>query len=161
MFQKITSREELVREIAEALQSNYDESQSYLNLTTQEVGMHTNPAIVGEDCKWPHVGDEVLGIEPLPSRESFQSLVEFAEEQPENIAEKLFRALNGNRPFARFKVAVETLDLLDKWYVFKNEWYEWKAERWLHFENVDFKDGKVVSKAKPHVWDMKDDKSYV
>ena len=161
MSQKITSREELVREIAEALQTNYDESQSYLNLTTQEVGMHTNPAIVGEDCKWPNVGDEVIEIEPLPSYESFQSLVGFAEEQPEKIAEKLFRALNDNRPFARFKVAVETSDLLDKWYAFKGEWYERKAERWLHLENVDFKDGKVVSKAKPHVWSLKDDKSFV
>ena len=161
MFQEIKSREKLVCEIAEALQSNYDESQSYLNLTTQEIGTHTNPAIVGEDCKWPHVGDEVLEIEALPSHESFQSLVEFAEEQPEKIAEKLFRALNGNRPFAHFKIAVETLDLLDKWYAFKKEWYERKAEMWLYFEDVDFKDGKVVSKAKPHVWSMKDDRSFV
>ena len=46
---KITSREALVQEIAEALQMHFNESQSYLNLTTQEVGMWVNPALVGDD----------------------------------------------------------------------------------------------------------------
>ena len=51
---KKTSREVLVQEIAEALQTHFDESQSYLNLTTQEVGMWIdtrNDGYVG-NCKF-------------------------------------------------------------------------------------------------------------
>ena len=50
---KKTSREVLVQEIAEALQTHFDESQSYLNLTTQEVGMWIDTRNDGyvENCK--------------------------------------------------------------------------------------------------------------
>ena len=48
---KITSREVLVREIADALYTYFDESRSFVNLTTQEVGMWINPKVVGDEFK--------------------------------------------------------------------------------------------------------------
>ena len=142
---KITSREELVKEIADALQYNFEESQSYVNLTTQEVGMRLDHALVGDDCKWPNDGDEVIRIDPLPSYEAFQAMEDFADGQPEAIAEKLRRALNGNRPFARFKAAVDILDLLKDWYAFQDEYYKRKAEQWMRYAQVDFKDGRIIT----------------
>ena len=67
------------------------------------------------------------------------------------------RAMNGSRPFARFKAAVDILDLLQEWYAFKNQWYERKAEDWMHFHEVDFVDGKIVTKSNTVIWDGEDD----
>ncbi len=149
---KITSREALVQEIAEALQMHFDESQSYLNLTTQEVGMWVNPALVGDDCQWPNDGDELIRIDTLPSRDSFQAMVEFANKQPEKVADELYRSLNGCRPFARFKAAVDILDLLQDWYAFKDEYYKKMAEKWMRYYEVDFKDGRIVTNSDTLTW---------
>jgi hypothetical protein len=152
-----------VREIAEALQMNFDESQSYLNLTTQEVGMWVSPALVGDDCQWPNEGDEVIRIDTLPSRESFQAMAEFADKQPEKIADKLYQALNGSRPFARFKAAVDILDLLQDWYAFKDEFYKRMAEKWMHYYEVDFREEKIVTNSDTLTWyneDEEDDGEY-
>ena len=75
--------------------------------------------MVGDDRQWPNDGDEVIRIDTLPSCDSSQAMVEFADEQLEKIADKLYRSLNGSRPFARFKAAV---DILDR-YAFKDEYY--------------------------------------
>ena len=149
---KITSREALVQEIAEALQMHFDESQSYLNLTTQEVGMWANPALVGDDCQWPNDGDEVIRIDTLPSRDSFRAMVDFADKQPEKVADKLYRSLNGSRPFARFKAAVDMLNLLQDWYAFKDEYYKKMAEKWMHYYEVDFRDGRIVANSDTLTW---------
>ena len=75
--------------------------------------------MVGDERQWPNDGDEVIRIDTLPSCDSSQAMVEFADEQLEKIAGKLYRSLNGSRPFARFKAAV---DILDR-YAFKDEYY--------------------------------------
>lgn len=153
---EIKSRKELISEIALALQTNYDEGCFYLNLTTQEVGFHAPASFVGEDCIWPHMGDEVIRIDPLESWESFRSMVDFADGQSPKNADKLYRALNGSRPFARFKAAVDILDLLKEWYAFKDKWFEERAEEWLHENGVDFLDGKIVAKGNTPIFDGED-----
>ncbi len=152
MMEKTITRETLVQEIAQALQTHYDESQAYLNLTTQEVGKWVDPALVGDDCQWPNDGDKVIRIDSLPSREAFQAMEEFADKQPERVADKLYRALSGRRPFALFKDMVDLLDLLQDWYAFKNEYYKRMAENWMHDNKVDVKDGKIVTNSKTLTW---------
>lgn len=76
----------------------------------------------------------------------------FADEQPKEIAEKLYRALNGNKPFAHFRAVVETLGLLQDWYAFQNAWYKEKAEEWMLENGVDFKNGKVVASRHSITW---------
>ena len=136
-----------------ALQTHFDEGCFYLNFTEQEVGLNAPASLVGEDCVWPNDGDEVLRIDPLESWESFKAMEEFADEQPPKIADKLYRALNGGRPFSRFKAAVDLLDLLEDWYAYKDRWYDEKAEEWLHDNDVDFVEGKVVAKGITTIWD--------
>ncbi len=75
---------------------------------------------------------------------TFKAMEAFADEQPRPIAEKLYRALSGSRPFARFKAAADVLDLLQDWYDYQNKWYIEKAEEWMRENGVDFEDGKVV-----------------
>lgn len=146
----------MISEVSNALQMHFDEGCFYLSLTAQEVGLNAPAAVVGEDCVWPHVGDEVIRIDPLESRESFNSMVDFADKQPPKIADKLYRALNGGRPFARFRAAVDILDLLEEWYAFKNKWFEDRAEEWLHEHSVDFVDGKIVAKGKTRIFNGED-----
>lgn len=71
---KIDSRECLVREIADAMQSHTNEFDNrwFLNLTEQEVGIRVDPDYCDPDCLWPNDGDEVVEIEPVPSREAFR-----------------------------------------------------------------------------------------
>lgn len=149
----IKSREELISEISYALRTYFDESCFYLSLTEQIVSLNSPAALVGEDCLWPRKGDEVIRIDPLESWESFRAMEAFADRQPQEIADKLYRALNGSRPFARFRAAVDILDLQKEWHAFQDEWYGEKAEEWLRDNDVDFVDGKVVAKGNTLIWD--------
>jgi len=176
---KIDSRERLVRDIADAMQNftNEFDNRWFLNLTEQEVGIRVDPDYCDPDCLWPKDGDEVVEIDPVPSHEAFHAMEAFSDEQPRPIAEKLYRALSGSRPFARFKAAIEreqnhacmssaereqarpkgkaaadVLDLLQDWYDYKKKWYMEKAEEWMRENGVDFKDGKVVCTGSTLTW---------
>lgn len=151
---KIDSQERLVREIADAMQSftNEFDNRWFLNLTEQEVGIRVDPNYCDLDSLWPNDGDEVVEIERVPSRETFRAMESFADEQPGPIAEKLYRALSGNRPFARFKDTADVLDLLQDWYDYQNKWYVEKAEVWMQENEVCFEDGKVVCKGSTMTW---------
>lgn len=149
----IESREMLIDEIANALEMHFDGLHNYLNLTQQEFGLWSDYDVSDNDELRPKADDEVIEITPLPSRESFQAMKEFADAQPQIITEKLYRALNGSRPFARFKAATDILDLLQDWYAFKNKWYREKAEEWLRDEGLDFVEGKIVAKGPIHTWE--------
>lgn len=155
-MEKITSREDLIREIAEIMQMNFDECRPLLNLTTQEVDMQLDPAIVGEDCQWPHDGDEVIEIDAPTSHEAFLIMEEFAGTQPDTIMPKLWQALDGKHPFARFKETVELLGIQDQWYAFRDKWYEDIAESWLEIAEVEFKDGRIVTSGESFIWNKED-----
>lgn len=156
----IKSRKQLISEVASALQMAPSEGGFCLSLTEQIVGFSAPAALVGEDCVWPHDGEEVIEILPLPSREGYGSMEEFADEQPPQIADKLYRALNGSRPFARFRAAVDILDLLDEWYAFKDKWYKEKAEEWLSDHGVDFFDGKIVATGETMIWEGEEEEDW-
>ena len=151
-MEKIKSREALKHEVAEVMQMRFCDCRLLLNLTTQEVGEWIDPIVVGEDYKWPNVGDEVIEIEAPTSCESFMAMTEFADNQSDFIARKLYDALNGKRPFNHFKSAINFLGIQEKWYAFKNEWYEEKAEDWLRLNEVDFKNGRIVTSGDTFTW---------
>lgn len=154
---EIGSRQQLVNEIAEALDMQLDEGCFYLNLTEQTIDLHISTVYADEESVWPHNGDKVIRIEPLTSHESYGIMEEFADMQSQTIADKLYRALGGKRPFARFKEALDDLNFLDEWYTFKNRWYAEKAKEWLQEEGVDFVDGKVVCTRDTIIWDSDED----
>jgi hypothetical protein len=150
---RVKSREELVERVAEGLEFHSDidlDSGWYVDLTDQTVELHVGPEY--GDSEWPKVGDVVVGIDPLPSYEKFHSMEEFADKQPKEISAKLWRALDGRRPFARFRVAVEMLGLLKEWYAFRDAWFIERAEEWLRDYDVDFVDGKIVCSGKTQTW---------
>lgn len=154
----VKSREELAERVAEGLEFHSDldpDSGWYVNLTDQTVELHVGPDYGVPD--WPKVGDEVVAIAPLPSFERFHSMEEFADQQPEETSKKLWKALDGRRPFARFRAAVEVLGLLKEWYAFRDAWYIERAEEWLRDHDVDFVDGKIVCTGETQTWEGDED----
>ena len=157
------SKERLVREIADAMQSYTNEfgNRWFLNLTEQEVGIRVDPYYCDPDCLWPNDGDEVVEIDRVPSREAFRAMEAFADEQPERVANKLYRALSGNRSFARFKAAADVLDLVEEWYDYQNNWYKEKAEEWMQENGVSFNGEKIVSTGRVMTWfEDREDEEY-
>jgi hypothetical protein len=72
--------------------------------------------------------DDYVTVEPIPSHEAYQWMVDFVEEvvapADELAAEKLFIALNGKEAFRRFK---DTLHRVDEQWL--QGWYEWRDKR--------------------------------
>jgi hypothetical protein len=77
--------------------------------------------------------DRYHEVESLTSRQSFQIMESFAESLPESARKsRLFEALSRNKPFRRFRDAVESnLTLRDQWFAFKQESLKSYARKWL------------------------------
>ena len=148
MDTEIKSREELIDEIAYALQQRYEyiDAFNYIDITNCNVRMSIDDIVtVGE--LFPKDGEAIVRIEPLESRESFGCMEDFADQVADKRKqEHLYRALNRRHPFSNFRYAVEDTDLLQDWYHFRDEWYKQKAEEWMDDNDVDFKDGRITAK---------------
>jgi hypothetical protein len=147
MSEKIESRDQLISEIADALQQNfeYGDAWFYVSPAKNEVGLYMDGSMSDPVC--PDDEEEIVKIEPLNSHESFGCMEDFADQvEDERIQRILFRALQRRHPFSNFRYAVDDVNLLQDWYAFKDEWYKQKAEEWMHFNDVDFKDGHITAK---------------
>ncbi len=158
---KINSKEQLIDEIADAIQQHFDELELFLDLTDQEV--ISLPCRYGYDDEEDSyeedddVVDSITGtpisklrekrshdleqIYPVYSSDGFRIMEDFAG-QKEN--ENLFRALRQRHPFRAFQDAANREGLLREWYAYKNKTYNALAEDWLKDNDIDFVDGKVV-----------------
>ena len=66
-----------------------------------------------------------IEIEPMESNESFRGMEYFIDEVQDNrLKEKLLNALSRKKPFANFKFLVENSDYRQKWFDFKQKYYE-------------------------------------
>jgi hypothetical protein len=153
---EITSKEQLINEIAEALNNgSYDlDSFWYISITKQVVEYHINPDFP-VDIYYPDDGEEIVRIDPLPSREGFEIMELFAEAHPGRHQDYLYRALNRRHPFSSFRVAVENSGLLQQWYDWKDKAMKIEACRWMRFHDVDFKDGRIVA-GDTEIWKRED-----
>lgn len=144
----IKSREELISEIAFALQQNFVECDiyNYIDVNNNRINISINDiGAVGE--LFPKDGDNIVRIEPLESRESFWCMEDFADQvDDKRKQELLFRALSRPHPFSNFRYAVNDNDFLQDWYKFRDQWYNEKAEEWMQDNGVDFKDGHITAK---------------
>jgi len=63
--------------------------------------------------------------------------------------QELLEAIHGSGAFRRFRVAVERLGLLDKWYEYRGNALEEIARRWLKENRLEFKEDGRIS-GRPH-----------
>lgn len=131
--------------VLEAIESASDAFEYYLNKDTGEVVMLSDPIYTGED-------DKELREEIEENRESYYQLPtkfdiheysimeNFIEELPDgNKKEMVERAISGRGAFRRFKDAIYSYNLENKWYeyqarAYKNIAIEWCKERNLKYE---------------------------
>lgn len=148
MGTEIKSREELMDEIAYALQERYEyiDAFNYIDIANQLVRISVDDITVCDEL-FPKDGEAIVRIEPLESRESFGCMEDFADQVTDKRKqEHLYRALNRRHPFSNFRYAVEDTGLLQDWYNFRDEWYKDKAKEWMDDNDVDFKDGRITAK---------------
>ncbi|MBP5672276.1 MAG: UPF0158 family protein [Lentisphaeria bacterium] len=149
----ISSKKDLIEEIAEALTMDTSEETPFLDLTEQEILPYPENimdddfdincmdlCLSAEELKEART-HQLIKIETLPSYIEYNLMEDFAE-QHDN--QRLFHALRGRHPFAAFRNAVDTEGLLDEWYAVKNKFHNEKAEGWLEKNGIDVIDGKIV-----------------
>lgn len=57
-----------------------------------------------------------------------------------NLREKLYEATRGRGAFSRFRYIIESNDLLDYWYKYKDEKYKAIAKEWCIDNNIEFEE---------------------
>lgn len=90
--------------------------------------------IESEPDRWVH-------IEPLPSRDGFGIMEEFAAELPDGENKRtLKRALSYKKPFSNFKQALFDMpDIRKLWFAFHDTHTRKKAEAWLKDQGIQAK----------------------
>lgn len=76
--------------------------------------------------------DEYVEIEAMSSHDSFQVMVDFAEQLTNaRVQDALFRALNKRGPFREFKFAIDNSgEFRQQWFDFKNQRYiDWVTQQ--------------------------------
>ena len=128
--------------LALALESHDPETEWVLDLRTGDVIPVTDPLVTGDTVTRDEVArdpERYLGIEPIPSHESFTLMESFAEELPSGEArDRLLEALRRKHPFREFKSVLRASPAL------REHWFEYHdarmlviAERWLEENGVD------------------------
>ena len=138
----IQSREELVSEIAEAMETSGFEVQFVLDLTAGEVDI--DPESPDYEGEVDRSGHNLEVISPPSSHESFEVMRDYAETWTDPaVRERLIDALAGKKPFRRFKDALADLGWLD-WNDHEQAALRRFAEDWLKAVRIDFRDGGIV-----------------
>ena len=76
--------------------------------------------------------DDYIEIEAMGSRDSYQVMVDFADQlRNPGLQAKLFRALNRRGPFREFKYEIDNSgDYREEWFAFKDQRYvDWVSEQ--------------------------------
>ena len=144
------TRDELLGEIAIALQQHFTEGAHYYDKTDDRVVFlldeELDEELGPEDFPyWEKEGFEIarthdlIPIEPVESWKGYSIMEDFASQcGNEKIQSQLFQALNRKHPFSKFRYAVEVNGVLDDWYAFKDAAYRKLAEEWLEDNHLPF-----------------------
>ncbi|MDW0113588.1 UPF0158 family protein [Sporosarcina saromensis] len=115
------------------LQGPQAEMMSVLDTRTGDILLDAPESLTGEPpIDWD---DEescfLVEILTASSAEMFEVMVVFTKQQPERIAELLFTALDGRKPFRRFKDAINNVGIDQQWYDFEQLYATEKMQDWL------------------------------
>ena len=151
LVDKITSKEQLIKALADELDDCFDQSYPVVDLTDQIVATVMDSAYSDPDVNdWLH-GHEVVSIEPLDSHESYSVMERFALSRPDGQSQRLRDTLSMRRPFRMFKDMVDRLGIAEEWYAWRDEALLRHAEESLEFYGIDFMDGRIVCTNKKNV----------
>jgi hypothetical protein len=127
---------------------------NFLDRTTGEILVRWEdaPDVDGIDARLAAGPDERYeAIEPVPSRERFEVMVDFAECLPDSALKKrLLRALQQRKPFRGFRDALfDDEAVRQRWFAFERAAATQAAERWLASLGIEVEWTTVVSESGP------------
>ena len=126
------------------MQMNSYDLSNYFKLDTLEIIVITDPSF-DDDEEIQKVKRDIdnnpenyLYIEPVGSDKAFKIMEEFAKTiEKSELQLKLFQVLGRRRPFANFRNTLQYYpEYLDKWYKYKDNYYESLAREWLEENNI-------------------------
>ena len=151
LVDKITSKEQLIKALADELDDCFDQSYPVVDLTDQIVATVLDSAYSDHDVNDWLNGHEVVSVEPLSSHESYSIMERFALSRSDGQAQRLCDALSMKHPFRRFKDAVNRLGIAEEWYAWRDEALLRYAEESLEYYGIDFVDGRIICTKKENV----------
>ena len=151
LVDKITSKKQLIKALADEFDSCFDQSYPVVDLTDQTVATVMDSAYSDPDVNDWLDGHEVVSIEPLDSHESYSIMERFALSRPDGQSQRLLDALSMRHPFRRFKDMVVRLGIADDWYAWRYEALLQHTEESLEYYGIDFMDGRIVCTNKKNV----------
>ncbi len=81
--------------------------------------------------------NEKISIEPINSNQGYQIMENFAENiTDKNFQRKLYNALSGRKPFAKFNNIVGYSDYQEDWFAYKQNWLEEFV--YIELRNLDY-----------------------
>ena len=132
---------QLMDEIIAAYLDNNFEHPYYLDLQTGQVILNMDEAYTGEPgIDWDDEENEerFIDIPKIDSNEAFYVMTKFAQRTESDPEDKLFDALNGYKPFRRFKDALYELDLWDEWNKFEHKFAKEVIQSWMERFELDY-----------------------
>lgn len=138
--------ENLLDSISMAFDNHSYEMRWFLSLTAQDTTfLPTSAFDIDVDCL-PQDGEELIPIDPMPSREGYCIMESFIETmQDAKIRERLQFSLEKRRPFFSFKEEVYKQGVSDEWYAYYNKRMQERAEEWMEDNDLEYTpEGKIV-----------------
>lgn len=123
----------LIDELANEFLFSSDEMISVLNRTTGEILLDAPASLTGEpELDWnDESSEDLIQIPQITSSEAFEVRLLFAKQQKPGVKELLLDALQGKKPFKKFRSQVEKLDLDQSWYDFEFQYAKDQITAWL------------------------------
>lgn len=146
-----------LRDIVDAIESQSNEGEAYLNPDTGEIVQVSEDERVlveqgGSGVNLPAWQRELIpkvreALESnhflaLPDRfevHEWDIMQRFSQEQNEHACKMLLRAIHGSGAFRHFRATVERLGLLDLWYRYREEAIQQIARDWLEEHKLAYK----------------------
>lgn len=101
--------------------------------TGEVISIPTEEGLNDTDCDfWQEELDKLetealhlFELEPMPSRDAFRLMEDFAETTPRTLKARLLMALEKRRPFAHFKYVIDNAgEWRLQWFAFRDECYD-------------------------------------
>jgi hypothetical protein len=132
---------ELIKTIADEMDIQSEEMETYLDLETGETIMIIDEIYVGVMEDQPSKEEmednpeRYRLIPAISSREGWQFMADFADKVADRSLHSQFaNALNRKGAFRNFRDVLDEVDLLEEWYAYKNGRLLERAEEWLRGE---------------------------
>lgn len=132
---------QLMEELTEAYLDNNFEHPYFLDLQTGEVVLDLDEMYTGEpgiDWDDEENEDRYVDIPKIDSSEAFDVMMRFAKHTESDPELELFDALEGRKPFRRFKDTLSELNIWDEWNKFERQYAEDQIKSWLERYELDY-----------------------